>query len=118
MSSARHPPLATTASRTTTADESTTTSPHHQIAVDLSGQSGESDGHVAGPAESGQAVQRAGGADEVIDLDEVGRPFELMAVGREVSRCCSGPGSGLEAAGLAQDRWSLSRRRPAGAARS
>ncbi len=59
---------------------------------------------MAGPAEAGQALQRARGADQVPGLfAEAGRRFELVTGAREVSGSGRRPGPGLEKVGLVEE---------------
>jgi hypothetical protein len=90
----------------------------HQVAVDLSSQSGEAGGHLAGMAETGQAVQRADSADDVTDLlAKIGRRLKLPAGGGEVAqaRACSTSALFISAAGRprASCAASVSAARPA-----
>jgi len=57
-----------------------------QVTVYIVDQSGQTGGHVSGPAEAGQAVQGAAGPDQVADLfAELGRLFELRTSSRKVT---------------------------------
>jgi hypothetical protein len=72
----------------------------HEFAVHLGGEVLQAVGDLAGAAEAGQAVERAGGADEVADLfADVGRLFEPGPGGGKVGRGRSRPGLGLENCG-------------------
>ena len=81
----------------------------HQVTVDFAGQGGQAGDHVAGPAETGQAVQRAGRAGQIPDLfAEAGRCLEPVPGARQVSGGGRGPGPSLEEVGLViQNRSSL-----------
>ena len=69
----------------------------HELAVDLGGEFIQAAGHLAGLAQAGQAVERAGGIDEVADLfAEVGRLFEPGPGGGKVAGGGRRPGPGLE----------------------
>lgn len=70
---------------------------HHELAVHLGGEVLQAAGYLAGVAQAGQAVEGAGGTDEVADLlAEAGRLFEPGPGGGKVAGGCRRPGPGLE----------------------
>ena len=75
-----------------------------QVAVDFIGQGSESGLHLLGPAEAGQAVQGARGADQVADLfAEVGGGFQLGAGRGKVPGRRGRPRPGGEQVGLVDE---------------
>jgi Malic enzyme, N-terminal domain len=96
-------PLAS-AQPTLTADEPTG-SDGHQVAVDLSSQSGEAGGHLAGMAEAGQTVQGADGADHVADL--------LAKIGAKSVGTTEDQVASAEQADIVTDRKATTPRTPA-----